>query len=76
MIKSQIEVLYLNDNEIETMDFIEKSELPRLGNLSLISNKIKKLSIVTNLSKLHTLVLDTNPIEDYDDFFMKSKMPV
>ena len=40
-----------------------------------MNNKIKKILSVAKFSKLNSLSLDSNPIEDYDDFFMKSKIP-
>ena len=44
------------------MDFVEKSEMPRIVEINLENNQIKKLKPVTKLLKLQNLLLNGNPV--------------
>ena len=61
---NQIEILFLNDNEISTLSFCQ--DLPNLKELYMKNNKISDLKEIDYLSlckNLHTLYLKGNPIQ-------------
>lgn len=61
---NQIEILYLNDNEISTLSYCQ--DLPNLKELYMKNNKISDLKEIEYLSlckHLHTIFLKGNPIQ-------------
>lgn len=60
---------------IEDMEWVDRSEMPRLIYLELSCNKITKLSSVSKLTNLGSLTVADNPIEQFEEFFTKSKIP-
>ena len=70
---NQIEILFLNDNEISTLSFCQ--DLPNLKELYMKNNKITDLKEIDYLSlckNLHTLYLKGNPIQlNNNQIYMK-----
>lgn len=60
---TELRTLYLSDNAITSLDFL--NGLTKLRTLDLSGNKIKDASPVSSLLELRTLYLDDNKIEDF-----------
>ena len=65
-----MQILWLSDNNISSIDSLEKAKFPQLMKLGLNKNKIKDISILKKVKfpQLFELYLNDNEFE-VDDFY-------
>ena len=71
-----IEILYLNSNNLENLDFVEDLELPHIKQFWINNNQITNFQPLEKFKTLERIEMENNKIENIDfleDFFKQVK---